>query len=76
MGLHAAPTDIVPAPERDHLAEGGTRWYVYVTRRGSTPRQRFLGLNFESIPLSHDEVLPMLDWLRAKAPGADGPPRS
>lgn len=76
MGLHAAPTDVVPAPEREHLGEGGTRWYVYVTRRGSTPWQRFLGLSSESIPVSHDEVLPLLDWLRAKAPGAAGPPRS
>jgi hypothetical protein len=74
VGLRSATTDPIPAPEAEHMSEGGIRWYVFVTRRDSTLLQRVIGLNFDGIPVRRDEVLPLLEWFRAKAPSADGPP--
>lgn len=75
VGIRAARMDPLPPPESEKLSEwGGGGWYVILTRSGSTRLQRFFGLNFDSIKVSRDEVLPLLDWLRAKAPSAAGPP--
>lgn len=75
VGFHAARMDPLPPPESEKLSEwGGGGWYVILTRSGSTRLQRFFGLNFDSIKVPRDEVLPLLDWLRTKAPSAAGPP--
>ena len=74
IGYRSARMDAVPAPEAENMGDARNRWYVLVARRDPTSLQRFLGLNVESIPVARDEVLPLLAWLRAKAPSATGPP--
>ena len=76
VGNRSARMEPMPAPESEHMGPGDRGWYVLVTRRDPTPFQRFFGLNFDSIHVGRDEVLPLLAWLRAKAPSATGPPGS
>jgi hypothetical protein len=76
VGLRSARMEALSAPESEHMGDRDRRWYVLVTRRDPTLFQRFFGLNFDSIPVGRDEVLPLLDWLRARAPSATGPPGS
>jgi hypothetical protein len=76
VGIRSARMEALSVPESEHMGDRDRRWYVLVTRRDSTPFQRFFGLNFDSIPVGRDEVLPLLDWLRARAPSATGPPGS
>jgi hypothetical protein len=76
VGIRSARMEALSVPESEHIGDRDRRWYVLVTRRDPMPFQRFFGLNFDSIPVGRDEVLPLLDWLRAKAPSATGPPGS
>ena len=74
IGNRSARMESLPAPESEHMGDGDRGWYVLVARRDPTSFERFFGLNLDSIPVRRDEVLPLLDWLRAKAPSAAGPP--
>jgi hypothetical protein len=74
IGNRSARMETIPSPEGENMGDADRRWHVLVTRRDPTSIQRFFGLNFDSIPVARDEVLPLLAWLRAKAPSAAGPP--
>ena len=76
VGNRSARMEPVPMPESEHMGDGTRGWYVLVTRKDSTFLQRFFGLDFDSIHVGRDEVLPLLDWLRSKVPTAAGPRES
>lgn len=73
VGNRSARMEPVPMPESEHMGDGTRGWYVLVTRKDPTSVQRIFGLNFDSIHVGRDEVLPMLNWLRSKVPDAAGP---
>ena len=70
---HMAMRAVVDVPEAEHLPTSGMLSIV-ITIKDATPAMIRLGTNRETVRVQRNEVLTLLDWLRAKAPAAEGPP--
>jgi hypothetical protein len=74
QGLRSANLRPIAAPEAEHLPARGGGFHVVIELRDPSRAQRWVGVHSEAVAVARDEVLPLLAWLRSRAPGAAGPP--
>lgn len=69
-GYYQASRQVIQAPEADHMPAQPRMWSIVVKHHSAQTAKSQL----DTIPVRRDQALPLLGWLRAKAPAAAGPP--